>query len=218
MTNDTQYQTDYYRARRAARKAAGICLDCDAPSAPDRLRCDAHGKAHSARNLALARRRRAAGLCLNCNEPALPNLLRCAPHNEYHSVRARATERRRRDAGLCIRCEAPSEKWRCPECFALSERKRSPQGMPLSRVKSPHDIRRLVDEMPYVQRIEVEKIVDRHIAACRNLGIAPESLDRVWVEAIEMVQEGEGELDSPWPDYRATWKYDVYVSPKGEQV
>jgi len=64
------------------------------------------------------------------------------------------------------------------------------------------------------QRAVVKAIVKRHYAACRRNGVAIESHDRVWIEAIEMERldrgkqqdEDESEPEKGWP-FTRYWQY-----------
>lgn len=83
-------------------------------------------------------------------------------------------------------------------------------------MKAPKDILKAVGELPLEKREKVEAVVRRHLKACRKFGIIPESMDRVWIEAMETV-----EFDAKHPEFandaqrvdEPFRKYDVYTTP-----
>jgi len=86
-------------------------------------------------------------------------------------------------------------------------------------MKTAADIRKMVDAMPQEKREQVEAIVRRHIAACRRLGVSLDSMDRVWIEAVEAVKLDENfteTMDEKWPEWQATWRYAVYEAPRAD--
>lgn len=85
------------------RKRLGICVDCQVPAVPGKIRCAVHGEKErlkaAAKRLrnpgmakrlgdALRRRRIAAGLCMNCKNPALPGKRLCTKHRQLAKDRA----------------------------------------------------------------------------------------------------------------------------------
>lgn len=65
------------------------------------------------------------------------------------------------------------------------------------------------------KRQEIESIVRRHMNACQKIGVQPESIDRVWIEAIESVRLGHKVDEEPEP-YQPRRQYAQYISPRGE--
>ena len=138
------------RARRAARKAAGKCTECDRPAAPGVTLCKAHllTKRRVSREGSRRRyyERKAAGLCYRCGKvPATVNGA-CAPcegamwrnrHGERSAELARQLTRakyhRRKAAGQCTRCGKTATPGYatctpCAERDAAGERRRNPGG------------------------------------------------------------------------------------------
>jgi hypothetical protein len=86
-------------------------------------------------------------------------------------------------------------------------------------MKIPSDVQKVVRALPKEKREKVEAIVKRHLDACRKVGVEPEYMDRVWMEAIETVEIEEKfpEFDDrgEWPKYESERRYSVYDSPRG---
>lgn len=83
------------------------------------------------------------------------------------------------------------------------------------------DILKRVNELPEEMRKKVEKVVVRHLEACRRVGVEPEQMDRVWIEAIEAVRQDEhftDSLDEKWPEWEPVRSYDVYSSPADHRI
>lgn len=84
-------------------------------------------------------------------------------------------------------------------------------------MKLSNDTLKLIHKLPQGKREKVERIVRRHVAACYKNGFPPENLDRVYIEAIEIVNlealypEPVVEEVRDWEPFR---HYDQYVSPK----
>jgi hypothetical protein len=84
-------------------------------------------------------------------------------------------------------------------------------------VKISSDTLKLINRLPKKKREKVDAIVRRHVAACQRNGFDPENLDRVYIEAVEMI-----DLEVKFPDASAEesrdWEparhYDQYISPK----
>jgi hypothetical protein len=84
-------------------------------------------------------------------------------------------------------------------------------------MKLSNDTLKAVTKLPKEKREKVEAVVRRHVAACYKNGFPPENLDRVYIEAIEIV-----ELESLYPepvveevrDWEPARHYDQYISPK----
>lgn len=74
-----------------------------------------------------------------------------------------------------------------------------------------------LNKLPISQRKKTDEIVQRHVRACFDLGIKPENLDRVYIEAME-----EAKLAARNPEryadtvqgYEPFWRFGVYVSPR----
>lgn len=85
------------------------------------------------------------------------------------------------------------------------------------QVKVSNDTLKLIDKLPETKRERVDAIVRRHIRACQRNGFQPEDMERVFIEAIEIV-----DLEERFPEWRAEdkrdWEpvrsYNQYVSPK----
>ncbi len=79
-----------------------------------------------------------------------------------------------------------------------------------------NDTLRKVNNLPQAKRTKVISIVRLHLRACEKNGCPPESLDRVYLEAMEVA---EMEMKFPEQDKASfrNWEarhYDQYVSPK----
>ncbi len=84
-------------------------------------------------------------------------------------------------------------------------------------MKLANDTLKVIDRLSKEKREKVERVVRRHVTACYKNGFPPENLDRVYLEAIEIVNleelypEPEVEEIRDWEPAR---RYDQYVSPK----
>lgn len=84
-------------------------------------------------------------------------------------------------------------------------------------VKISSDTLKLINKLPKKKKEKVDAIVRRHVAACQRNGFDPENLDRVYIEAIEMI---DLEVNFPEPsaedsrDWEPARHYDQYISPK----
>lgn len=87
-------------------------------------------------------------------------------------------------------------------------------------MKIPSDVLKVVNELPGDKRKRVEAIVHRHLEACRRMGVEPEYLDRVWIEAIESVEMEEKFpqlfVKEEWPEVEPYRRYEVYQSPRAD--
>ncbi len=86
-------------------------------------------------------------------------------------------------------------------------------------MKTTADIRKMVEALPAKSREQVESIVRRHLAACHRLGVTPDSMDRVWLEAMEAIKIDDrftDKMDEKWPEWQAFWRYDVYEAPRAD--
>lgn len=84
-------------------------------------------------------------------------------------------------------------------------------------VKISSDTLKLINKLPRKKKEKVDAIVRRHVAACQRNGFDPENLDRVYIEAIEMV-DLEAKLPEPVVEEIRDWEparhYDQYIGPK----
>jgi hypothetical protein len=64
-------------------------------------------------------------------------------------------------------------------------------------MKFPENVRKALNALPQSKRDRVQAIVRRHVNACRRMGVELEFMDRVWLEAIEAV-ENEERFDEPF--------------------
>ena len=85
-------------------------------------------------------------------------------------------------------------------------------------MRLPADILKAINSMPEEKRQRVEQVVKRHVNACYRNGFPPENMERVYIEAIELVNLDERfpefevvEIERSWEPFR---RYDQYVSPK----
>jgi hypothetical protein len=84
-------------------------------------------------------------------------------------------------------------------------------------MKLSSDTLKLVNRLPKRKKDKVDAIVRRHVAACQKNGFQPENLERVYIEAVEMV-DLEERFPEPITEEIRDWEparhYDQYVSPK----
>ncbi len=79
-----------------------------------------------------------------------------------------------------------------------------------------NDTMRKVNSLPDDKRAKVIQIVKRHLKACAKNGCPTESMDRVYLEAID-VAEMETKFPEKKKDSFREWEvrhYDQYISPK----
>jgi hypothetical protein len=79
-----------------------------------------------------------------------------------------------------------------------------------------NDTLRKVNSLPDEKRAKVIQIVKRHLLACAQNGCPTESMDRVYLEAID-VAEMETKFPEGKKDTFREWEvrhYDQYVSPR----
>ncbi len=83
-------------------------------------------------------------------------------------------------------------------------------------VKISSDTLKLINKLSKKKREKVDAIVRRHVAACQRNGFDPENLDRVYIEAIEMIdlEVNFPEPDAETRDWEPARHYDQYISPK----
>ena len=76
---------------------------------------------------------------------------------------------------------------------------------------------KLISKLPDDTRAQVAKVVKKHLVACERNGSPIESLDRLFIEAVEIVNlearcpETRLEYDPNWEPIR---HYDQYISPR----
>jgi hypothetical protein len=84
-------------------------------------------------------------------------------------------------------------------------------------MKISSDTLKMVSKLSKKKREKVDVIVRRHVAACHKNGFQPENMERVYIEAMEMV-ELEDRFPEPHVEERRNWdparRYDQYVSPR----
>ena len=84
-------------------------------------------------------------------------------------------------------------------------------------IKISSDTLKLINKLPRKKKEKVDAIVRRHVAACQRNGFDPENLDRVYIEAIEMI-DLEVKFPEPVSEEARDWEparhYDQYISPK----
>ncbi|MCI0660415.1 MAG: hypothetical protein L0220_05010 [Acidobacteria bacterium] len=84
-------------------------------------------------------------------------------------------------------------------------------------MKISNDTLRMINKLSKKRKEKVDAIVRRHVAACQKNGFYPENMERVYIEAIEMV-ELEERFPEPVVEETRDWEparhYDQYVSPK----
>ena len=79
-----------------------------------------------------------------------------------------------------------------------------------------NDTLKKVNNLSDAKREKVISIVRRHLRACEKNGCPPESLDRVYLEAIEVAEMEMKFPEQEKPTFR-NWEarhYDQYISPK----
>lgn len=76
---------------------------------------------------------------------------------------------------------------------------------------------KMINQLPQATRAKVDQIIRTHVAACRRTGSPIENLDRLFIEAVEIVKleerrpETKLEYSSEWEPFR---RYDQYLSPR----
>ncbi len=84
-------------------------------------------------------------------------------------------------------------------------------------MKISSDTLKQVNRLSKRKREKVDAIVRRHVAACQKNGFQPENMERVYIEALEMVDLEERfpePLVQEFRDWEPARHYDQYVSPK----
>ena len=84
-------------------------------------------------------------------------------------------------------------------------------------MKLSNDTLKLINRLSKDKRAKVDAIVRRHVTACHKNGFPPENIDRVYIEAAELVDLEELHPEPVLEEIR-DWEparhYDQYVSPK----
>ncbi|HZS09210.1 MAG TPA: hypothetical protein VFD58_30525 [Blastocatellia bacterium] len=84
-------------------------------------------------------------------------------------------------------------------------------------MKVSTDTLKMMHKLPREKRDKVEEVVRRHVSACYRNGFPPENLDRVYLEAVEIVNLEE-RFPEPVSEETRDWEparhYDQYVSPR----
>ncbi|NOT60479.1 MAG: hypothetical protein HOP19_09675 [Acidobacteria bacterium] len=95
---------------------------------------------------------------------------------------------------------------------------KSHNSVPDSLPKLSEQTIKLINKLPDDTRAEVARVVRTHLTACLRNGSPVESLDRLFIEAVEVVN-----LEARVPEIRMPFKaqgyeparhYDQYVSPR----
>jgi hypothetical protein len=84
--------------------------------------------------------------------------------------------------------------------------------------KITSDTLKLINRLSDTKRQKVDALVRRHVRACHQNGFDPENLDRVYIEAIEMI-DIEDRLPEPLiVEDKRNWeparRYEQYESPR----
>jgi hypothetical protein len=84
-------------------------------------------------------------------------------------------------------------------------------------MKLANDTIKMLEGLSKDKRGKVEAVVRRHVEACLKNGFPPENIDRVYLEAVEIVNL-EAMFPEPVVEEVRDWEphrhYDQYVSPK----
>ena len=84
-------------------------------------------------------------------------------------------------------------------------------------MKLSNDTLKMINRLSKDKREKVDAIVRRHVNACHKNGFPPENIDRVYIEAAELVDLEELHPEPVVEEIR-DWEparhYDQYVSPK----
>lgn len=82
-----------------------------------------------------------------------------------------------------------------------------------AQMRSSAEMIKVLNSLNPADREKTEAVVRRHVEACRRNGVKVKSMDRVWIEALELVRMG-GDDDGPPPRQEPLRSYTQYVSPK----
>jgi hypothetical protein len=152
-------------------------------------------------------------ICLRCQRAPVTVYLRCK------KCRQLIAERDRQRAEAIAQREGRTR--RAASCYGHSYSVKKQEAQKLEQeatVRSHEQILETVRALPLAQRMRVIRMVQRHVRACRRIGIYPESIPRVWIEACEEVQATgiRADVEEPQTAYESPWKYQQYVSPIAE--
>ena len=81
------------------------------------------------------------------------------------------------------------------------------------------NVRKILDSLPPEKRRRVNAIVNRHLKACASQGVAPENLERVYIEAVEVAAIDEKIASAPpaTDHYCEPFRrYEQYLPPKDD--
>jgi hypothetical protein len=76
---------------------------------------------------------------------------------------------------------------------------------------------KMINQLPREMRTKVDRVVRTHVQACMKTGSPVENIDRLLIEAVEIVKleerspETRLEYSAEWEPYR---HYDQYISPR----
>ncbi len=76
---------------------------------------------------------------------------------------------------------------------------------------------KMINQLPQATRVKVDQVIRTHVAACRKTGSPIENLDRLFIEAVEIVRleercpETRLEYSAEWEPFR---RYEQYASPR----
>ena len=76
---------------------------------------------------------------------------------------------------------------------------------------------KMINQLPQDTRLKVDQVIRTHVAACRKTGSPIENLDRLFIEAVEIVKleercpETRLEYSAEWEPFR---RYEQYASPR----
>lgn len=80
-------------------------------------------------------------------------------------------------------------------------------------VKLSADTLKAFKQMDAASRERAQNIVRDHVTACMNLGMQPDNLDRVYIEAMEIVRMELPE-EAATQAYEPFRRYEQYQSPR----
>lgn len=116
----------YKRAFRARLQAAGLCIDCKAPTLKESPFCPHHSKLNAIRCSVSRRNRIAKGLCRECKMRAVLGRRMCAAHFVVNRRQQRALYIKRRAQGLCKGCGNLSQNSvRCVVCTRVTKEQKA---------------------------------------------------------------------------------------------
>jgi hypothetical protein len=81
-------------------------------------------------------------------------------------------------------------------------------------VQITHQTLKALNELDETSRAAVDKIVRAHVRACRSNGFAPENLERVYIEAMEIVRLEGPPKEEAYEQLEPSRRYEQYRSPR----